>query len=374
MRWGVAAAFGAVALLAAPHAHAQGRIVVDTLQARGLEGNRAGDPSAREVYTYLPPSYATDRTRRFPVLYLLHGMTSHPREWLDGSYQGLDLRAAMDSLVHAGGTEFLIVMPHADNRFGGTFYVNSPAFGRWDDVIARELVAFIDTRYRTHANRRDRGLGGQSMGGFGALWVAQGHADTFGSVYAMSPCCLDLVGDLAPDSDVWKWAAPGAAVTRPQAGRARLARAMAAAFAPPGALRNVAPGDSPDSTNLLAPLPFVVDATGVARADGAVLERWRELLPVHRLTRDPSPIRRSCAVVIEFGISDEIASVPAGARAYSAALTRAGIKHTLSAFDGKHVDRTRERFERHVLPFFSDIFSGRAGVRAAPPGECASCC
>lgn len=362
-RWGVAAfgAFGAFALLAAPRAHAQGRIVVDTLYAQGLEGNRAGDPSAREVYTYLPPSYSTDRARRFPVLYLLHGMTSHPREWLDGSYQGLDLRAAMDSLVRAGGTEFLIVMPHADNRFGGTFYVNSPAFGRWDDVIARELVAFIDARYRTRANRRDRGLGGQSMGGFGALSVVQGHAETFGSVYAMSPCCLDFVGDLAPGSEVWKWAAPGAAVTRAQAGRARIARAMATAFAPVGALRDVAPGESPDSTTLIAPLPFVVDATGAGHADRAVLQRWRAFLPVERLTRNPSPLRRSCAVAIEFGTSDEIANVPAGARAYSAALTRAGIEHRLSAFDGKHVDRTRERFERHVLLFFSDVFSGKLG-------------
>lgn len=364
MRSVVAAFVGVVALLAAPHAHAQGRIVVDTLHARGLEGNRAGDPSAREVYIYLPPSYATDRARRFPVLYLLHGITSHPREWLDGSYQGLDLRAAMDSLVRSGGTEFLIVMPHADNRFGGTFYVNSQAFGRWDDVIARELVAFIDTRYRTRSNRRARGLAGQSMGGFGALSVAQGHADTFGSVYAMSPCCLDLVGDLAPGSDVWRWAAPvavltrpQAVLTRPQAGRARIARTMAAAFAPVGTLRVVAPGGNPDSTSLLAPLPFVVDSTGAVRVDRTVFARWREMLPVDRLARDPSPLRRSCAVSIEFGTHDEIANVPAGALAYSAALTRAGIVHTLSEFDGKHVDRTRERFERHVLPFFSDVLS-----------------
>lgn len=361
-RWIVAAFVGIVALLAAPHAHAQGRIVVDTLHARGLEGNRAGDPSAREVYIYLPPSYATDRTRRFPVLYLLHGMTSHPREWLDGSYQGLDLRATMDSLVRSGGSEFLIVMPHADNRFGGTFYVNSLAFGRWDDVIARELVAFIDTRYRTRSNRRERGLAGQSMGGFGALSVAQGHADTFGSVYAMSPCCLDLLGDLAPGSDLWKWAAPSAVLTRPQAGRARIARTMAAAFAPVGTLREVAPGGSQDSTVLLAPLPFVVDSAGAVRVDRTVFARWREMLPVDRLARDPSPLRRACAVAIDFGTSDEIANVPAGARAYSAALTRAGIVHTLSEFDGKHVDRTRERFERHVLPFFSAVFSGK-GVR-----------
>jgi S-formylglutathione hydrolase FrmB len=220
-------------------------------------------------------------------------------------------------------------------------------------------VAFIDARYRTRADRRDRGLAGQSMGGFGALSIAQGHADTFGSVYAMSPCCLDLVGDLAPGSEVWKWAAPAAVVARPQAGRARIARAMAAAFAPTEALRAVAPGGRADSTSLLAPLPFVEDANGAERVEGAVLQRWRAFLPVHRLTRDPSPLRRACAVGIDFGTSDEIASVPAGARAYSAALTRAGIVHTLSAFDGKHVDRTRERFEQHVLPFFSATFSGR---------------
>ena len=100
---------------------AQGRIQVDTLHSRALIGNRIGDTPDREVYLYLPPSYDRTPTRRYPVVYLLHGITSHPREWLDGSYQGFDLRQVMDSLIAAGMTEYLVVMPHSDNAAGGTF-------------------------------------------------------------------------------------------------------------------------------------------------------------------------------------------------------------------------------------------------------------
>ncbi|MBK6845610.1 MAG: hypothetical protein IPG88_25605 [Gemmatimonadetes bacterium] len=226
-------AVGAIALLAAvaPVARAQGRVVVDTVRARTLVGNRVGDPAKREVYTYLPPSYDRDRTRHFPVLYLLHGMTSHPREWLDGSYQGFDLRRTMDSLARTG-SEFLVVMPHADNSYGGTFYVNSVAFGRWDDFIGRELVGYIDGRYRTMRDRRHRGIAGQSMGGFGALSIVQSHSATFANVYAMSPCCLTLAADLAPASPLWLAASRLAPATPPRTTGERIVRAMAIAFAP----------------------------------------------------------------------------------------------------------------------------------------------
>ena len=53
-----------------------------------------------------------------------------------------------------------IELPHADNSYGGTFYVNSVAFGRWDDFIGRELVGYIDGRYRTMRDRRHRGIAG----------------------------------------------------------------------------------------------------------------------------------------------------------------------------------------------------------------------
>jgi S-formylglutathione hydrolase FrmB len=313
-------------------ATAQGRILVDTLRSKTIAGNAIGDTPDREVFVYTPPSYDRTPNRRFPVLYLLHGFTSHPREWLDGTYQGLDLQQTMDSLWRVDAGEFLVVMPNADNAMGGGFYVNSAAFGQWEDFVSQELVQYIDARYRTRPDRASRGLAGQSMGGFGALYLAQKHSDVFGTVYAMSPCCTSLVGELAPTSDVWRYVRDSTMAAPPaMAGSVRIARAMTAAFG--------APYDQPGA--------------------------WSKFLPVDMLTKDASGMRRSCAVVIEYGLDDAIASVPLGSRAYADALARVKIPYRLDAFAGGHTDRTRQRFEQRVLPFFAQQFSG-----AAPSGNC----
>ncbi len=156
--------------LCAPAFAGQGRIVVETLHAQALEGNRIGDTADRRVTIYLPASYDRDPARRYPVVYLLHGATSDPREWLDGTYQGMDLRVALDAV--ADDAAYIVVMPMADNALGGAFYVDSVAFGRWEQAIVDELVAFVDARFRTLPSRESRGLAGQSMGGFGALSLA----------------------------------------------------------------------------------------------------------------------------------------------------------------------------------------------------------
>lgn len=319
------------AAFAAP-APAQGRIVVETLHAQALEGNGIGDTPDRKITVYLPPSYDRDATRRYPVVYLLHGVTSDPKEWLDGTYQGLNLGEALDE--RAGLAEYIVVMPLADNRFGGTFYVNSAAFGRWEDFIATELVTFVDAHFRTLPVRQSRALAGQSMGGFGALYLAGRHADTFGHVYAMSPCCLGFVGDLAAESDRWRVQPRGLLLT------------MATAFAP---------DPLPDS--VAAPVPFVAGPDGRMREVGAVARAWREILPLYRLMRDPAPYRRLCTIALEAGREDEIPNVPLGTATFSRELTRAGIAHTLDEFTGGHTNRTRERFETAVLPFLARVLA-----------------
>ncbi|HEX5634605.1 MAG TPA: alpha/beta hydrolase-fold protein [Gemmatimonadales bacterium] len=338
-----AGALGLALLLAASAASAQGRVVVDTLHSTALEGNRLGDSPVRAVHVYLPPSYDREPSRRYAVLYLLHGMTSHPTEWLDGSYQGFDLRAAMDSLAGAGAVEFLVVMPHADNADGGTFYVNSAAYGGWEEFVAQELVAFTDARYRTTAHRAQRGLAGQSMGGFGALLLAHRHPDVFGSVYAMSACCLGFVGELAQGSAAWSGKQP-----------ARL-RTMGRALAPPGT-----PG-------LDAPMPFAPDSGGSVREVAVVSAAWRRSLPLELAARAPAPYGTLCGLALDYGSRDAIASVPEGSRAFSAALARAGIGHVRDEYDGGHVDRARARFEAHLLPFFAAAFA-RGCDDVQPPG------
>jgi len=313
-------------------AAAQGRILVDTIYSKAIAGNTYGDTPNREVFVYTPPSYDRTPNRRYPVLYLLHGFTSHPREWLDGSYQGLDLQQTMDSLWRVDAGEYLVVMPSADNAMGGTFYVNSAAFGKWEDFVADELVRFIDARYRTRPERVSRGLAGQSMGGFGALYLAQKHGEVFGSVYAMSPCCTAMVGELAPSSDVWRHLRDTTLASPPaMAGSVRVARAMTAAFG--------APYDTPNA--------------------------WSQFLPTDLLAKDATGMKRSCAIVIEYGLDDAITSVSLGSRAFADELARAKIPFRLDVFAGDHTNRTRQRFEQRVLPFFAQQFSG-----LAPNGNC----
>ncbi len=208
----------------------QGTLVTDSVLSPGLASNVVGDSPVRRVLVYLPPSYKREPARRFRVLYLLHGATSLPEEWIDGTYQGLDLRVALDSLVAAAAMpEFIVVMPDADNALGAGWYANSPATGNWQDFVVRDLVRHIDGRYRTDSLRARRALVGHSMGGFGALAISFTHPEIFGLVYAISPCCMGFVGPLAPSASVWPALS---SVTRWQdaPARIRLVLGMAAAL------------------------------------------------------------------------------------------------------------------------------------------------
>ena len=79
-----------------------------------------------------------------------------------------------------------VVLPDTRTKLGGSWYVNSVTGGAWEDFVARDLVAHVDSTYRTIAERGSRGIAGQSMGGYGALRIAMNHPDTFGSVAGIS--------------------------------------------------------------------------------------------------------------------------------------------------------------------------------------------
>jgi len=165
-------------------------------QARGtvtVDGFRSAALGVRKDYLiYLPPSYATAPTRRYPVAYYLHGAWGSEDDWAQKG--GLD--AVMDSLIAAGMPEMIVVMPDGDDGFYTTWAVpyhwklcparpdlREPAARycvrdpRYDEYVARDLVRDIDATYRTLADARHRGIAGLSMGGFGALALAAEYPD-----------------------------------------------------------------------------------------------------------------------------------------------------------------------------------------------------
>ena len=152
-----------VAFMVQPIGFAAGGKLVDLkVHSPALEGNLLGDSADRNVIVYLPPSYDTSSTQRYPVVCLLHGYTGNP----GGMVQFLSLKTVMDTLVAEGKVqEMIFVMPDAHNKYLGSWYVNSATTGNWEDFITQELVEYIDSNYRTLPRAASRGIAGISMGG-----------------------------------------------------------------------------------------------------------------------------------------------------------------------------------------------------------------
>jgi enterochelin esterase-like enzyme len=133
----------------------------------------------RQYIIYLPPSYSTDSTTRYPTIYLLHGSPGGPSNWMTDGQAPL----SEDSLVAAHRMREAILVA-ADGR--GPIYRTSEWANSFDgrqrmeDAIVTDLVGFIDKHYRTLPDAADRVIAGLSEGGFGAVNIALHHPDVFG--------------------------------------------------------------------------------------------------------------------------------------------------------------------------------------------------
>lgn len=160
-------------------------------QAGPLRGGRlvtasAPSPALGEAisYTaYLPAGYDREAARRYPVLYLLHGRGDTMTAWTR-------VKGELDRLIATKQVPpLLAVMPDAPWSERGSYYVDSAyATGRAvETALTRDLVAHVDSVYRTSATRDGRLVGGYSMGGYGALRYALAHQDLFASALVLSP-------------------------------------------------------------------------------------------------------------------------------------------------------------------------------------------
>jgi len=160
------------------------------VHGRSLAGNLSADSADRDVSVYLPPSYTKDSQRRYPVVYFLHSFTDSDQKWFWAEKHWINLPKVPVEAIAAGAGEAIVVMPNAYTKFAGSMYSNSATTGDWESFVARELVAYIDSHYRTLARRESRGLAGHSMGGYGTLRIGMKNPDVFAAMYALSPCCL----------------------------------------------------------------------------------------------------------------------------------------------------------------------------------------
>jgi enterochelin esterase-like enzyme len=138
----------------------------------------------RTYSVFLPKSYATDSTRSYPVLYMLHGITDTDRGW----FENMHFKDIYDLLVDAGEIdEMIVVMANAGGDIIKDWngYFDLPEW-KYETFYFTEFMPFIEKEYRIIGDRQHRAIAGISMGGGGATSYAQRHSDIFGSVYAMS--------------------------------------------------------------------------------------------------------------------------------------------------------------------------------------------
>ena len=132
----------------------------------------------QQVIVYLPPGYDSNPSRRFPVVYLLHGFPGRPLAFLETVRAGV----LVDELVGAKKMQpVILVMPSGST---GTFedkeWANGVHAGQgWEAFVARDVVTAIDSRYRAIPSAAGRALAGLSEGGYGALNIGFHHPGTF---------------------------------------------------------------------------------------------------------------------------------------------------------------------------------------------------
>ena len=132
----------------------------------------------------LPPSYDTDKSRKFPILYFFHGLGDNEQMFIHAG--GFNL---VEDLWERGQlNEFLIATPDA----GSSFYINGrDGKIRYEDFLVQEFLPAIESRYRARPGRANRAVSGVSMGGYGALHLAFRHPQLFSSVSAHSAAIID---------------------------------------------------------------------------------------------------------------------------------------------------------------------------------------
>ena len=300
---------------------------------KSLEGNLMGETPSPDVSIYLPPSYAKERNRRYPVVYFLHGYTNTDLGYFGPEGRRADARA--EAAFAAGAQELIIVTPNAMNAYGGSMYSNSVTAGNWEGYIAEDLVAYVDKNYRTRATRESRGISGHSMGGYGAIRIAMKYPHVFSALYAMSSCCLNE-GNVRAG----RGGQPSAAELVKTVEEARGNRGAQGTLARAAAW-------SPNPKNP----PFYLDLpTKNGEVQPQVAVKFAANSPYAMLDQYVPNLKKFSAIMLDVGLQDNLIT---SNKLLVDAMTGFGIVHTYETYEGDHGNKVPERLEQRVVPFFS---------------------
>jgi len=338
-------------LLAAGAFAQEGRLVRDTIHAASLEKNVTGESTDRSVSIYLPPSYDPSPNKRYPVIYLLHGIGDTDETWIQPWIKGAQWQSVPDVLNRAIAEkrfgEMIVVMPDARTNWGGSFYTNSSATGNWEDFIVKDLVSYIDAKYRTLARPESRGIAGHSMGGYGAIKLGMKHPEVYSVVYGINPALLGWGQDLSSDNPAFNFVLTKQPKTIDEAVQGGFYAlgviVVAQAFSP-----------NPNRPGMFADLPFKLVDGQMQKAQPAY-DLWTENMPLNMVDRYVANLKNLRGLKFDSGYDDEFPHIPPTSRALSAALKKNGVEHVFEEYNGDHRNRMMGRTGRlanEIFPFF----------------------
>jgi S-formylglutathione hydrolase FrmB len=157
-----------------------GELHLDEIESPALANNALGDSSRRPLPVYVPPGYDASGSRRYPVFYHLHGYTGSAlgsiaaRPWETNVVQWMDRLVREKKIPPA-----LLVVVDGWTRLGGSQYIDSIHNGDYATYVTRDIVAHVDSHYRTIAIAGGRAVFGKSSGGFGSMHLVMGKPGIF---------------------------------------------------------------------------------------------------------------------------------------------------------------------------------------------------
>ena len=312
------------------------------IHGTALEGNLEGDAVDRDVLVYLPPGYAKEQSRRYPVVYALHGYSIGAEQW---SHE-IHVPQTIEGAFAQGAREMIVVLPDSKTAHNGSMYSSSVTTGDFERFIAHDVVSYIDAHYRTMADRASRGLAGHSMGGYGTTRIGMRHPEVFGSLYIMSPCCLSA---RTPGNDALELEKAVSAMNKPTDSSSLpfFSRATVAAAA----------AWSADPNNP----PLYLDLgtkDGVPQPD--ILAKWAANAPLAFIDQYIGNLRQYRAIALDVGDQD---GLRVDTQKLHEVLDEYRIANTFEVYPGTHTSAVADRFQNHVLKFFSQTLCFRPDCR-----------
>ncbi|MFP5230072.1 MAG: alpha/beta hydrolase [Acidobacteriota bacterium] len=312
-----------------------------------IEGNLEGESADRDVIVFLPPSYNKEKHRRYPVVYALHGYSIGAEQWT----HEIHVPQTIEGAFAQGAKEMIVVLPDSKNAYNGSMYSSSVTTGDFEKFIAHDLVAYIDAHYRTLPDRMSRGLVGHSMGGYGATRIGMKHPDVFGSLYIMSPCCMSpRPAGPPPGMDKAKWEENEKAFEAKVASMKTASDSASMPFFERAQLASAAAW-SPDPKNppLYLDLPM---KDGVPQPD--ILAKWTANAPLAFIDQYIDNLKEYHAIAEDVGDEDGLRF---DTQKLHEILDNYGIRDSFEMYHGTHISAVADRFQNHVLPFFSQNLS-----------------